>query len=111
MDEPEKKLRHIIKYGHHDGYNCNEHSNDSLRIVGHPEGQIPVQERGTIFVEIASALRHQKFRIDLSGKFTDLLKKPRAAVCLRDCKSKEIDNCRVHSLAHHQDIGCCDKSC
>src|SRR4029450_7794744 len=106
MDKPKKKFRHIIKYWHHDCYHCHEHRNDSLRIVGHPEGQIPVQERGTIFVEIASALGHGIFRISLSRKFTDLMKESRTRMCLRNCKRQEIDDCRMDSLAHRQDIGC-----
>jgi len=104
-NEPEVQLGRIIENREDDRYDRHQHCDDSLYIAGHPKGQIPVHVRRAVFVEIASALGDGIFRIGLSGKITDLLKKSRGAMCLQNCVCQKIDNRGMNFLAHQHHVG------
>jgi hypothetical protein len=110
VNEPEKQLRRVVKHRNDDCYDCHEHCDESSRVIGHPERQIPIQERRTISVEIAGSLGNGIFRIGLGRKFANLSKKPRRVVRLKGRLHQKIDHCRVNVLARQQDIRCRNKS-
>src|SRR4029078_6259723 len=55
-DEPEKQLRRVIEYRNDDCYDGHQHCEESLRVIGHPERQVPIEKRRAISVEITGPL-------------------------------------------------------
>ena len=89
---------------------CRHHGDHPARIVGHPERQIPVQERRAVLVEIERGLGNGIFRIGHLGKFTGLLKGSGLAVGFHDCPCQEIDHRRMDIFAHQYDVAGCNEN-
>ena len=104
-DEPQVKLGSIIENRQDDRYDRHQHCDDSLCIASHPERQILVHVRRTIFVEIAGALSDGVFRIGLCGKITDFLKKSRWDMRFQNCLCQKINNRGMNFLPHQYNVG------
>ena len=109
MQKPPVQLGSITEHREDDRDDRHQHGDDSLRIAGHPERQIPVQERRTVFVEIAGAVSEGIFRVGQRGKLTGLLKDARPAMDFHNGLCQEIDQCGMDVFAHQDDVRGCNK--